>query len=148
MRGRFVVGRDATDTNSEYSKAGTKGGARSVQLTENQIPRHSHGVSLNTNTQGQHSHPYVDVLFPVEESITEWPNLGNGDHRVSVSHTGKKSRYVPRGATTSGSGDHMHSVSGRTESTGANTAFDNRPPFYTVVYIVYKGTDVSPLVGW
>ena len=73
MRGRFVVGRDATDTNSEYSKAGTKGGARSVQLTENQIPRHSHGVSLNTNTQGQHSHPYVDVLFPVEESITEWP---------------------------------------------------------------------------
>jgi len=41
----------------------------------------------------------------------------------------------------------MHSVSGRIEATGANTAFDILPPFYTVVYIVYKGTDMSPLVG-
>ncbi len=146
MRGRFVVGRDATDTNSEYNKAGTKGGARTVQLTESQIPRHSHGVSLNTDTQGHHSHHYIDTLFPFHGPDTPWPDFGIV-HLASATHSGKKANYVYRDTTTSGSGNHMHSVSGRTEFTGANTAFDNRPPFYTVVYIVYKGTDVSPLVG-
>jgi len=116
-----------------------------VQLTESQIPRHSHDVSLNTNTQGHHSHPYIDTLHPVDGEVhTNLPKYG---HKYSVTYTGKDSGYDYRGASTSGSGDHMHSVSGRTESTGANTAFDILPPFYTVVYIVYKGTDMSPLVG-
>ena len=146
MSGRFVVGQDAIDKNSVYHKAGAKGGAESVQLTESQIPRHSHGVSLNTNTQGHHSHPYVDALFPVEDfpGHSGNPDLGMGHFQWSATSNGKNSRFVVRAATTSGSGDHMHSVSGRTESTGANTAFDILPPFYTVVYIVYKGTDVSP----
>jgi len=68
-------------------------------------------------------------------------------HKYSATYTGKESWYEYRFASTSGSGDHMHSVSGRTEATGANTAFDILPPFYTVVYMVYKGTDMSPLVG-
>ncbi len=149
MSGRFVIGRDAIDKNSVYHKAGAKGGAESVQLTESQIPRHSHDVSLNTNTQGHHSHPYVDTLFPVEDipAHSHNPNFGLGWLQWSATWNGKNSRFSTRGATTSGSGDHIHSVSGRTESTGANTAFQILPPFYTVVYIVYKGTDVSPLVG-
>ena len=66
LSGRFVVGRDASDKNSVYHKAGAKGGAEKVQLTESQIPRHSHGVSLNTNT---HSHPYIDTLHPVDGKV-------------------------------------------------------------------------------
>ncbi len=148
LSGRFVVGRDVQDKNSEYHKTGAKGGAKSVQLTESQIPRHSHGVDLRTNTIGQHSHPYVDVLFPVEGAThLNLPDFGLGGWKRDVSYDGKDSRYVTRGATTSESGAHVHTVSGRTEPTGANSAFDNRPPYYTVVYIVYKGTDVSPLVG-
>jgi len=147
LSGRFVVGRDVQDKNSDYHKTGAKGGAKSVQLTESQIPRHSHGVDLRTNTVGQHSHPYVDVLFPVDSDHKWWPDLGLGDHQFPNSWNGKNSKYVTRGATTSESGAHVHTVSGRTESIGANSAFDNRPPYYTVVYIVYKGTDVSPLVG-
>jgi len=146
LSGRFVVGRNALDINSVYNKAGMKGGFETVQLTENQIPRHSHGVSLNTNTQGHHSHHYVDALFPFYGPHSNWPDFGVV-HHYDTPHTSKKANYAYRDARTSGSGDHMHSISGRTESTGANTAFDNRPPFYTVVYIVYKGTDVSPLVG-
>ncbi len=136
------------DKNSEYHKTGSKGGAKSVQLTESQIPRHSHGVDLRTNNIGQHSHPYVDVLFPIiGANHPTWPDFGLGHYQFPNSLNGKNSRYVPRGATTSESGAHVHTVSGRTDSTGANSAFDNRPPYYTVVYIVYKGTDVSPLVG-
>jgi len=74
------------EKNSEYHKTGAKGGAKSVQLTENQIPRHSHGVDLRTNTIGQHSHPYVDVLFPVDNSLTGWPDLGHGAHDASIAH--------------------------------------------------------------
>ena len=143
LSGRFVVGRDVQDKNSDYHKTGAKGGATSVQLTESQIPRHSHGVDLRTNTIGQHSHPYVDVLFPVDGATHPWrpdfPFLES--HVWSATNTGKKSRYVTRDAETSESGAHVHTVSGRTEPTGANSAFDNRPPYYTVVYIVYKGTD-------
>jgi len=148
LSGRFVVGRDVQDKNSDYHKTGSKGGAKSVQLTESQIPRHSHGVDLRTSTIGQHSHPFVDVLFPVDAPRhTNWPDLGQGGHVWSASRTGVNSRYVTRGATTSESGAHVHTVSGRTELTGANLAFDNRPPYYTVVYIVCKGTDVPPLIG-
>jgi len=149
LSGRFVVGRDVQDKNSEYHKTGAKGGAKSVQLTESQIPRHSHGVDLRTNTIGQHSHPYVDALFPVDGTThLNFPDFGLGESHVwSATHTGRYSRYVTRDVATSESGAHVHTVSGRTEPTGANSAFDIRPPYYTVVYIVFKGTDVSPLVG-
>jgi len=149
LSGRFVVGRDVQDKNSEYHKTGAKGGAKTVQLTESQIPRHSHGVDLRTNNIGQHSHSYVDALFPlIGNDHPSWPDFGIGHwHQWSATHTGKNARFESRDATTSESGAHVHTVSGRTEPTGANSAFDNRPPYYTVVYIVYKGTDVSPLVG-
>jgi len=57
-----------------------KGGAELVQLTESQIPRHSHGVSLNTNTQGHQSHPYMDALFPIEDipAHSRNPDFGMG----------------------------------------------------------------------
>ncbi len=87
LSGRFVVGRDVQDKNSEYHKTGAKGGAKSVQLTESQIPRHSHGVDLRTNTIGQHSHPYVDVVFPVPATETFWPDFGVGGHQWSATHT-------------------------------------------------------------
>jgi len=142
LSGRFVVGRNALDTNSEYNKAGAKGGARTVKLTESQIPSHSHRVALNTSTQGHHSHPYVDVLFPVEGMHTNiWPDLGQGSYGWVATNTRQKNTYVTRPAETSGSGEHAHSVSGRTtESTGDNASIDIRPPYYTVVY---KGTDES-----
>jgi hypothetical protein len=108
-----------------------------VQLTESQIPRHSHGVSLNTNTQGHQSHPYIDALFPEYiPAHSRNPDFGMGHAHWSAIYNDKNTRHVTRGATTSGSGDHMDSVSGRT--TGTNTAFDTIPPFYVVVYIVHR----------
>jgi len=64
---------------------------------------------------------------------------------ATYTHNGKRANYVYRRTFTGNSGDHMHSVLRRTETTGLNTQFDNRPPYYTVVYIVHEGTDDSPL---
>jgi len=43
------------------------------------------------NTQGHHSHPYIDTLHPVDGEVhTNLPKYG---HKYSVTYTGKESGY-------------------------------------------------------
>jgi len=138
-----------TNSNSDYYNVGSTGGAEFQRLSENQLPKHSHDVKLNTNTNGQHSHPYKDALFPVpdEPSLSHLTNNFGIPHGWTATYTGKRCSYIYRDAGTSSTGDHSHSVSGRSEPTGQSLPIDTRPPYYTVIYIVYKGTESSILVG-
>lgn len=54
MVGRVAVGRDAGQT--EFDTLGETGGAKTVTLTVNEIPAHSHGV-----TDNGHTHTYLGV---------------------------------------------------------------------------------------
>jgi len=150
LRGRFTVGRDVTNSNSDYYTVGSTGGASFQRLSENQLPKHSHDVKLSTNLNGAHSHPYQDALFPVPDvpTLAHLTNNFGIPHGWTATDTGKRCSYIYRNAGTSSSGDHSHSVSGRTElSTGQSLPIETRPPYYTVIYIVYMGTEASALVG-
>lgn len=124
LRGRFVVGYDAGD--GDYNAVGDNGGAKTVTLSQAQMPAHSHGSgSLGTNTAGGHNHTYsIAVGSGSLGSITRMPNFITNN--AGGAYNG----------TTATNGDHSHTISGNTASAGSGQAHENRPPYYTLAYII------------
>ena len=156
MVDRFVMGKSAAG-------AGATGGANSYRLTAAQLPAHTHTinhdhpsfhsgnqrqnhrhyVALSTGFSGVHSH---DVGFTTAGATLIGTLRGSG-HTVS----GSDSFHRP----TSSGGNHIHTASGWTGwissghnhdidipaftgnsgSTGLGTAVDNRPAFYSLIFI-------------
>ena len=121
---RFVVGAgDGTgDGNSNYS-VGDNAGAEFVTLSVNQIPSHSHTVS---GTTGNDTHNHT---------IPSASSIGGGSRVTSQNDTGNTA------STTSDTHSHSFSAttsstSGTTGSTGSNSAHENRPPYYALIYII------------
>ncbi len=116
LRDRFIVG-----AGGSYS-VGSRGGSNTVTLTTSQIPSHSHGVgTLTTNTTGSHRH---ETWW-----ITDEIRASDGTEIEVLYGTGRMSN-------TTFAGDHKHTISGNTASTGGGQAHENRPPYYALAYIM------------
>lgn len=120
LRGIFVVGYDSRAT--DYNQVGKTGGAKDVTLTVNQMPKHNH--SGNTSVDGNHSHS-IERIHP----YTGNPIGGGFD--------GGKNGFRAEIITTSTSGNHSHTFT--TAEIGGSQAHENRPPFYVLAKIMYKG---------
>jgi microcystin-dependent protein len=116
LRNRFVVG-----AGDSYA-VGATGGADSVTLTEAQMPAHTHTFSGTTNTTGAHTHDITGTDVNGTNSTTP---LGRG--------TGGGN---PEVVSTNSAGDHSHTFSGTTASTGGGGSHENRPPYYALAYIM------------
>ncbi|MCD8080181.1 MAG: tail fiber protein [Bacteroides sp.] len=97
LRGRFVVGRNSSDT--EYNSMGKAGGKKTVALTTEEMPPHTHTYELYANGSKDHG---------------RYSSKGNRD--------GDKNDVFNTGST-----------GGRS---GSAQAHENRPPFYTLAYII------------
>jgi len=117
LRDRFIVG-----AGKSYN-VGNTGGSNTVTLNVNQIPSHNHGVgTLNTNTTGSHRHE----TWAITDEI-----------KVSGETTDLRVLYGFNGKTNTGfAGEHKHTISGNTASTGGRQAHENRPPYYALAYIM------------
>ncbi|QZP37748.1 hypothetical protein [Halobaculum magnesiiphilum] len=104
---RFVVG-----AGDSYAVDDT-GGAASVQLSEDEMPSHSHNGS--TTTDGEHSHDYTGVTFDGE---------GNGSIQARSQTT----------RTTEPAGDHSHNLN--IDQAGGDSAHENRPPYLALAFIM------------
>lgn len=131
LRDRFVVGAGTT-----YA-VGASGGSASTTLVEANLPAHTHYVSLGTSTSGDHSHGVNDPghahSLP-SVFYASYPNgfaAGGGAGQVTNA-TG--TAYT--GISIANAGSHTHTVTGNTNSTGSGTAFENRPPYYALAYIM------------
>jgi microcystin-dependent protein len=116
LANRFVVG-----YGSSYP-IGATGGAETVVLSEAQIPSHRHTFSGTTNTTGAHTHSYNHNSF--------LRGAGGNDFQV---------RAEPITTSTSSAGNHSHTISGNTGYAGSSNSHENRPPYYALAYIQYKG---------
>jgi len=117
LSGRFVVGYDAN--NDEYDDISSfnkrTGGSDSIALTQNNMPAHTHTVE-----GGSHTHS-----FPGQNG-----SGGDGVHRFAMPWLEKNE---PNRASGQGSGGaHSHNVS----SEGRGVAFDNRPAYFVLAYII------------
>lgn len=138
LRGRFIVG--FNPDNTAYNTIGNIGGANTVTLNANQIPAHTHPA--NTSSAGAHTHDWVMTIFRSQE-------LGDAIGRSGVSYTNPgeltQNSTVPGGVfaerpimTIQQSGTHTHTVTVN-QNTPAGAAHENRPPYYTLAYIIYLG---------
>jgi microcystin-dependent protein len=119
LRDRFVVG-----AGSAYAPGAT-GGADTVALTTAQMPAHAHGVNINTNSAGAHTHGIRS------DHSTDRPILPrNGSFGLL------NDGAVGAPGQTNAAGSHAHNVSGNTASVGSSAAHENRPPYYALAYIM------------
>ena len=93
LRGRFVVG--WSDTDSDYAPLGQTGGMKKVQLSEDEIPAHSHrenlwrqtAINFNT-TQGGSQHNVING------SGTALPDLDTESTGGDMAHENRPPYYV------------------------------------------------------
>ena len=121
------------------SVAGT-GGANTKTLATAELPAHTHSIehdhgAVSTNTVGAHQH---NIIVP--PGLTGNVNdSGSGAFDVFFNTT-----LGTAGTTdvlTTSAGDHAHTVdlpnfTGTSGSAGSGTAFDIRPKYFNVVYLM------------
>lgn len=141
LRDRFVVGAGGT-----YN-VGDTGGAKDVTLTEAQMPSHKHSGSTNSN--GSHSHTGKTALggshthsISLKKGESDGGNSGN-DLRPSNSYGQSVTQYTNSAGThdhsinLNSAGAHTHSF--ETNQKGSSQSHENRPPYYALAYIMFKG---------
>ena len=140
LRDRFIVG-----AGGKYN-AGAKGGAESVALTEEQMPRHEHPATASQD--GEHAHTGKTNKAGVHRHKTKQIKLysGNeggydgGGHRVDTDGTTSYTSYEgehEHGLDINENGLHTHDIT--VGEVGESEAHENRPPFYALALIMYKG---------
>jgi microcystin-dependent protein len=121
LRGSFVVGYDGGD--SDYDVVGETGGEREHALTAAEIPTHTHTIDppqYTTGSGGSHSH---QIKVGGSSSSGEGAERGN---------------YAEYGFTATG-GAHTHTFdipAFDSGEVGAGQVHENRPPYYTLAYII------------
>lgn len=106
---------------------GSTGGTNSLTLTTANMPSHNHGASAWSDTHGAHHHgAYGD----------DGSSGPYGLYNASRTNAGSNSvDYNNPTWNTSTDGDHSHSIGVSIGYSGGNTAFDNRPSFYTLAFV-------------
>ncbi len=137
LRGRFIVGYNPNDT--DYNAIGKTGGAKLVTLTTSQMPPHDHGGKLTTTSNGNHVHSVDDYYFSESNSqfkgVDGKYDLGQKNETIGSNSTDYDNRYLYyKTHYTLSNGTHNHSVT--LTSQGDNKPHENRPPYYTLAYIM------------
>lgn len=108
LRGRFLVGYNASD--ADYSAYGRVGGEKKHALTNSEMPSHSHNVR--------------DYYYP-EQTTTGGIS---GNEYVGGNRTGS--------AKTDNDNNYLLYKNHNTDSAGSGYAHENRPPYYSLAYIM------------
>ncbi len=119
LRGFFRVGYDPNDI--DYNTVGKFGGAKTVMLTESQMPTHAHTASLAA--AGAHTH---NIALKGGES-----DGGNSGRELRQN----SELGIPKTVTTDSQGSHTHTIT--INNTGAGLAHENRPPYKVAVFIIW-----------
>jgi len=112
---RFVVG-----AGSWYG-LGATGGANKVQLSWNELPKHSHSGGVYAG--GNHYHGIYTHQDDWNDSGGWGPSWGDGDNGAWRAHH-----------NTHWGGNHGHGM--YTNNSGRSYSHENRPPYYAVYYIM------------
>lgn len=109
LRGRFIVGYSKDE--SDYGLIGRTGGKKSVTLSKNELPSHSHSFKNYFYSEKNRSAVGGDGYDQFSKNI-----IGSND--------------------TDEDNNRLYYMNSTTNSTGSGNAFDNRPPYYVLAYII------------
>lgn len=143
LRGRFIVGYKPDDTDynqpGNYSTGGTTvgdfGGVKEVKLTTEEMPGHTHAMS----SSGSHSHDIDDPGHTHLQKVNDVRNAKGGKCCApdQNSFTGNNSNApsthsAKTGIVIESAGSHSHTNS----NAGGSLPHENRPPYYTLAFIM------------
>jgi microcystin-dependent protein len=130
LTNRFIVG-----AGDDYSVA-DNGGVSSTTLTTAELPGHTH--TGTTATSGAHSHFVAngDAVNATTSALSSSNTIGKNGSQSATSFNyllGGTSTTANQGLTDE---EAAHSHTFTTASTGDGDAFENRPPYYALAYIM------------
>lgn len=127
--GKMLVGRDSGDT--DFDTAEETGGAKTVTLTEAQIPSHTHIQDAHTHTQNSHNH----TQDPHQHGMAEGTTDGSGSF-MDRSNAAAATTAVTDNATATNQAATAtnQNTTATNQNTGGGQAHNNMPP-YIVVYM-------------
>ncbi|MFD2566064.1 hypothetical protein [Pseudotenacibaculum haliotis] len=136
LTNRFIVG-----SGDEYN-IGDMGGSKEVAITIAQLPPHNHdgttqngGIHKHTGTTyaaGSHSHS-VPAESNLPGTSTHFSIQGNDRARQQGTAAGSHTHTL----NMDDAGDHNHDFT--TNNKGNGEAHENRPPYYALAFIMFKG---------
>lgn len=115
IEGKFLVGVSTTDTDFDLDDTG---GAKTVTLTEAQMPSHTHVQNAHTHTQNSHNH----IIRPGAGIGTSGGGYGLVDSGSATSTAGAN-------ATTNSSTATNQNTTATNQNTGGDGAHENLPPY-------------------
>lgn len=125
LRGRFVVGHHPDDP--DYDTIGNTGGEKTHTLTEAEMPEHNHtGTALSA---GAHDHDTDSTQGMVKET-------GSNTTAYAPDNSSNEIDIINAYPLPS-DGSHTHSLS--INDRGGDQPHENRPPYYTLAFIQFKG---------
>lgn len=139
LTGRFIVGHSPFDPDYPI---GATGGTKEVTLTKAQMPQHTHEGSVAHG--GSHTHGYKDSYY-IESNNSVSPPYApstvieslSGNYLGSGRSDKDNNRILYRNRNTDTGGSHNHGIT--INNAGGSEAHENRPPYYVLAYIQYKG---------
>lgn len=145
LRDRFVIGAGGNYSYSKYDKNFDnnhpyEGGASSVSLTVEQLPRHSH--TGKTDKDGSHSHGNLENdSSTLNYSAADWTAAGPNAPLPNTLAMSNTTTNPPSGTTpiaTSDDGDHDHyfTTDPFPATTQQQEEVDILPPFYGLYFIM------------
>lgn len=118
--GRVPVG--VNPDNSDFNTVEKTGGTYNVNLSEDQIPKHSHDAgSLVTESTGSHSHD-------IQNQKQKWGTSNASNYTLIDASSGFT---AVSNKTTTSAGTHTHVVSGNTATAGGGKSHNNVQPYIT-----------------
>lgn len=157
LANKFILGSE--ENGGGNPTVGQTGGTNDKALVENNIPQHSHSVSItaagthdhsgSTSGAGSHQHS-VHTAYGGRRMGTFGPNqntIGNfNGYRLDIAYAPYRSNTLGSPMYVSGIGNHTHQCdisdagshnhSATTGNVGNAATFDNRPSYYVLAYIM------------
>lgn len=121
LRNRFIVGA-SVDSGGQSVTTITGGNTKTGGSKDAITVSHTHTFSTTTSNAGSHSHLFY---WSGVSGSNPWPDVDNNSASSS-----------PASGSTSVAGDHNHSVSGTTNSTGSSGTDANLTPYYALAFIM------------
>lgn len=118
--GRMLVGRDANDT--DFDTVEETGGAKTVTLTEAQIPVHTHVQNAHNHTQDAHAHA-IRSQTATTGAVSSWEH-----GTIDTSSTAAETLNTDAATATNQAATAIN------QNAGGGEAHPNMPP-YLVVYM-------------
>lgn len=123
LKGRVPVGKDAAQT--EFDTMGETSGAKTVTLTEAQIPSHTHTQQAHTHVSPAHAH---------DQYVASTVAAGTG---VRHDYNGDGiSAPFPQGITTGATAVTINAATAVNNATGGGGAHNNLQPYLVLNFII------------